>query len=95
MTQEEFLNQHGQYFHTKLLLLHENMVKDEHKPSADTILHFSFNEGEYSISYEELKRRADEETLLFLEANGLELKMGPLGKGEPEIVQSPKKPALD
>jgi hypothetical protein len=85
-TLEEFLEKMGPDFHIRLMMLHENMLKDEYKPKDDdVILHFEFPQGEYSIRYGLLKERADQETLDLLEANGLEIKLGPLGKNEQRI----------
>lgn len=85
-TLEEFLETVGPNLHIRLMMLHENMVKDEHKPeNDDVILHFTFPEGEYSIRYGLLKEKADQETLDLLDQNNLEIKIGPIGKGEQRI----------
>jgi hypothetical protein len=84
-TLEDFLQKMGPQFHTRLMLYHENLLKDEYKPDNDTILHFEFPEGEYSIRYGLLKERADEETLKLLDDNGLKINMGPLGSSRKRI----------
>lgn len=60
MTQEEFLKEQGTSFHVRLLMLvhaqcADSIIKDDHT------FHFEFPQGEYSISYDLLKQRADEE----------------------------------
>lgn len=93
-TLEEFLEKMGPDFHIRLMMLHENMLKDEYKPKDDdTILHFEFPQGEYSIRYGLLKARADQETLDLLEKNNLQIKLGPLGKGEQRITHKSVPPA--
>lgn len=71
--ESEFLAAQGDYFHAKLLMYYENALQDKYKAKPDEIICFDFPTGEYSIRYEDLKLRADEETLEFLDANNLEL----------------------
>lgn len=79
MTEEEFMVQMGPYFHVKLLMYYDNLLKEEAKAQPDEIVNFDFPEGMYSIKYEDLKARADEETLQFLDDHDLELKLKPNG----------------
>lgn len=86
-TLEEFLEKMGPMFHTRLMMLHEAQVKDEYRQDDDTVIHFTFPQGEYSIRLGLLKERADNETLQLLDDNGLEMIMGPLPKNGKRIVK--------
>ena len=42
--------------------------------TEDNVLHFDMETGTYTISYEDLKKKSDEETLKFLEKHNIDLK---------------------
>lgn len=69
MKEEEFFKKQGETLHIRLLLFYNNYTNEEEreKQKDNDILFFTFDEGKYSIKYEDLKRKADEETILFLE----------------------------
>jgi hypothetical protein len=64
----------------KLYTTEEELAKLDDK----TVLHLSADEGRYDISYEDLKKKADKETLGFLDEKNLELtKEGEVIKKQP------------
>ena len=42
--------------------------------TEDNVLHFDMETGTYTISYEDLKKKSDEETLKFLDKHNIDLK---------------------
>ena len=42
--------------------------------AEDNVLHFDMETGAYTISYEDLKKKSDEETLKFLDKHNIDLK---------------------
>lgn len=73
MTEEEkFLEKQGGTFHIRLLLYYNEYASEEEKEKQEEtdILFFELEEGRYSIRYGDLKKRADEETIAYVENNG-------------------------
>ncbi len=72
MTEEEFFNKNGQTLHIRLLLFYNEYTNTEEKENQkeDDILFFELENGRYSIRYRDLKQKADEETIIFIEKNG-------------------------
>lgn len=72
MTEEEFFNKNGQTLHIRLLLFYNEYTNKEEKENQkdDDILFFEMENGRYSIRYRDLKQKADEETIIFIEKNG-------------------------
>lgn len=72
MTEEEFFEKNGQTLHIRLLLYYNEYTNEEEKENQkeDDILFFEMEEGRYSIRYGDLKRKADEETIAYIEKNG-------------------------
>lgn len=73
MSTEEFLKDKSSNFHLELLRYYYMMAdKKEQKKQKDTdILFFEFPEGRYSIKFEDLKERANEEAVALLERNNI------------------------
>jgi len=72
MTEQEFFEQNGQTLHIRLLLYYNEYTTEEERENQkeDDILFFEMEGGRYSIRYEDLKRRADEETIEYVKNNG-------------------------
>lgn len=72
MTEEEFFNKNGQTLHIRLLLYYNEYTTEEERENQkeDDILFFEMEEGRYSIRYKDLKQKADEETIAYIENNG-------------------------
>ena len=71
MTEQEFYEKNGQTLHIRLLLYYNEYTTEEERENQkdDDILFFEMEEGRYSIRYIDLKRKADEETLVYMEKN--------------------------
>ncbi|CAB4153762.1 hypothetical protein UFOVP639_27 [uncultured Caudovirales phage] len=76
MTEEEFFEKNGQTLHIRLLIYYNEYASEEEKENQEDtdILFFEMEEGRYSIRYGDLKRRADEETIAYIENNGGDIK---------------------
>lgn len=58
-------------FHIRLLKYVEMYTSEEEysELNDDTVMYFELEDGRYTISFNDLKVKADEETLLFLDKN--------------------------
>jgi len=63
-------------FHIRLLKYVEMSTTEEEYESLndETVLYFEMEDGQYTISFNDLKVKADAETLDFLEKNKIEFK---------------------
>lgn len=63
-------------FHIRLLKYVEFSTTEEeyNELNDETVMFFEMEDGRYTISFNELKVKADEETLIFLENNKIEFK---------------------
>ncbi len=74
ITEQEFFEQNGNDLHIRLLLFYNQYAnKKEKKKQKDTdVLSFDFEgKGEYSITYQMLKEKADAETIVFMDKQEL------------------------
>lgn len=73
---QEWLDKQGESFHIRLMLYYNQYTSDEEKEKQqDTdVLFFDFPDGRYSITYLDLKERADLETILFTSKNNIKTK---------------------
>lgn len=71
MTEAEFFEKNGQTLHIRLLLYYNEWTTEEERENQkdDDILFFEMEEGRYSIRYIDLKIKADEETVAYMEKN--------------------------
>jgi len=72
MTEQEFLEQQGKYFHIRLLKFYYLAKKEQAIVENSDILHFEFKEGTYDISLYDLKTKADAETIQFFDEHNLD-----------------------
>lgn len=81
MTASEFFAKQGEDLHIRLLTFYNMYTneKEKLKQLDDDILFFEFTEGRYSITYEDLKKKADEETLVFLAKHNIDQTQTPDG----------------
>ena len=63
-------------FHIRLLKYVEMYTSKEEieELNDDTVMYFEMEDGRYTISFNDLKVKADEETIIFLEKNKIEFK---------------------
>jgi hypothetical protein len=73
---KEWLDKQGESFHIRLLIYYNQYTSDEEqeKQQDTDVLFFDFPDGRYSITYLELKEKADEETIIFNEKNNIKTK---------------------
>ena len=69
----------GKYFHIRLLKYYLLMIEEKGDIlDVNPVLYFDFPQGQYQISLEDLKKKADVETVEFLQETADELN-GPRG----------------
>lgn len=72
----EFWKTQGGTLHIRLMLYYNEYTTEEERENQkeDDILFFELEGGRYSIRYADLKTKADEETVAYIESKGGDIK---------------------